>query len=176
MKGFQSCLPTLPAYFPFESSFFGNLGASKVHQRTISPENTKTCWPDKILKQYGGDAVLIKKKTAFGQLMKLTREFGSERSRSANIVISTFTNNYLVLVVASVFFQSYFTCVLFKRGYLSGASWLLFGTPRPPSPHDSLHDEWFHEEIYPLSSSGCRNIRGATRVCFYQCHWCQKIF
>jgi hypothetical protein len=63
MKGFQSCLPTLPAYFPFESSFFGNLGASKVHHRTISPENTKTCWPDKILKQYGGDAVLIKKKT-----------------------------------------------------------------------------------------------------------------
>jgi hypothetical protein len=108
--------------------------------------------------------------------MKLTREFGSERSRSANIVISTFTNNYLVLVVVSVFFQSYFTCVLFKRGYLSGASWLLFGTPRPPSPHDSLHDEWFHEEIYPLSSSGCRNIRGATRVCFYQCHWCQKLF
>jgi hypothetical protein len=27
IKGFQSCLPTLPAYFPFETSF-----------RTISPE------------------------------------------------------------------------------------------------------------------------------------------
>ena len=35
---------------------------------------------------------------------------------------------------ASVFFQLYFTCVLFKRGYNSGASWVLFGTPWPPSP------------------------------------------
>jgi hypothetical protein len=61
IKVFQSCLPTLPAYFPFETSFFGNLGASKVHQRTISPENTKTCRPDKILKNYGGDAVFNKK-------------------------------------------------------------------------------------------------------------------
>jgi hypothetical protein len=26
IKVFQSCLPTLPAYFPFETSFFGNLG------------------------------------------------------------------------------------------------------------------------------------------------------
>jgi hypothetical protein len=66
IKVSQSCLPTLPAYFPFETSFFGNLGASKVHQRTISPENTKTCWPDKILKNYGGDAVLIKKKRFIG--------------------------------------------------------------------------------------------------------------
>jgi hypothetical protein len=65
IKVFQSCLPTLPAYFPFETSFFGNLGASKVHQRTISPEITKTCWPDKSRKKYGGDAVLIKKKKCF---------------------------------------------------------------------------------------------------------------
>jgi hypothetical protein len=49
IKGFQSCLPTLPVYFPFETSF-----------RTISPENTRTCWLDKIKKNYGGDAVLTK--------------------------------------------------------------------------------------------------------------------
>ena len=65
IKVFQSCVPTLPAYFPFETSFFGNLGASKVHQRTISPENTKTCRPDKILKNYGGDAVFNKKKPLY---------------------------------------------------------------------------------------------------------------
>jgi hypothetical protein len=50
------------------------------------------------------------------------REFDSIRSRSANIVIRTFTNNYLVLVVAgyaSVFFslQSYMYVFL-------GSAWL----------------------------------------------------
>jgi hypothetical protein len=91
IKVFQSCLPTLPAYFPFETSFFGNLGASKVHQRTISPEITKTCWPDKSRKKYGGDAVLIKKKKMlyWSLFLKMIREFDSIRSRSANIVIST---------------------------------------------------------------------------------------
>jgi hypothetical protein len=41
----------------------------------------------KSKKNYGGDAVLIKKKTkkGFDQLNKLTREFDSIRSRSANI-------------------------------------------------------------------------------------------
>jgi hypothetical protein len=34
----------------------------------------------------------------------MTREFDSIRSRSANIVIRTFTNNYLVLVVAGYAF------------------------------------------------------------------------
>ena len=56
--------------------------------QTISPENTRTCQPDKIKKKkkcYVGDAVLIKKKNTFDQLSKLTREFGSIRSRSANI-------------------------------------------------------------------------------------------
>ena len=55
--------------------------------RTISPENTRTCQPDKIKKKIkidGGDAVLIKK-TAVDQLNKLTCEFESIRSRSANI-------------------------------------------------------------------------------------------
>jgi hypothetical protein len=69
IKVFQSCVPTLPAYFPFETSFFGNLGASKVHQRTISPENTNTCWPDKIKKNYRGDAVLIKKNALLVNLL-----------------------------------------------------------------------------------------------------------
>jgi hypothetical protein len=25
------------------------------------------------------------------------------------------------------------------------------------------HDEWFHEEIHPSSSSGCKNIRATTQ-------------
>ena len=61
----------------------------------------------------------------------------------SSIVISTFTNYYPVLVVAgnaTVFFQSYFTCVLFKRGYNSGASWVLFEllAPHPPTIHYTL--------------------------------------
>jgi hypothetical protein len=41
----------------------GTWGNFLFHQRTISSENTKTCWPDKMFKKYGGDAVLIIKKT-----------------------------------------------------------------------------------------------------------------
>ena len=33
---------------------------------------------------------------------------------------------------------------LVKRRYHSGASCVLFGTPRPPSPHDSLHSSPFY--------------------------------
>jgi hypothetical protein len=157
IKVSQSCLPTLPAYFPFESSFFCNLGASKVHQRTISPENTKTCWPDKILKKYGGDAVLIKtkknkKKTLYWSLfLKMIREFDSIRSRSDNIVISTFTNNYLVLIKlqSSIFFSWYILrLVILSVGIIlvhHGCSSGLLG-PHPPSIH------------YIISTSQLNNI------------------
>ena len=54
--------------------------------RTISPENTGTCLPDKIKKKKKFMARCgFKKKTAFDQLNKLTRDFDSIRSRSANI-------------------------------------------------------------------------------------------
>jgi hypothetical protein len=54
----------------------------------ISPENTKTCWTDKI--KDGGDAVYLKKPLYWSMFHKLTREFDSIRSRSANIVINTY--------------------------------------------------------------------------------------
>jgi len=72
--------------FPLEISFNVDLRAPKRQQRTISPENIKTCWTVKI--KDGGDAVYIKN-CFIGQFLKMTREFGSKRSRSANIVIST---------------------------------------------------------------------------------------
>ena len=61
LKNYKTSLilnATLLAYFPFEISFYGNLRAPKRQQRTISPENTKTCWTDKI--KDGEDAVYIK--------------------------------------------------------------------------------------------------------------------
>ena len=73
------------------------------------PRFTKGQFPPKIPRPAGQTKLrkniwrrcgFNKKKTKnrfIGQFIKLTREFDSIRSRSANIVISTFTNNYLVL-------------------------------------------------------------------------------
>jgi hypothetical protein len=78
IKGFQSCLPTLPAYFPLKLAY------GQFLPKIPGPvSQTKL----KKKKNYGGDAVLIKK-NAFDQLNKLTREFDLIRSHSANIVIS----------------------------------------------------------------------------------------
>jgi hypothetical protein len=44
--------------FPLEISFYVDLRAPKRQQRTISPENTKTCWT--VKGKDGGDAVYIK--------------------------------------------------------------------------------------------------------------------
>ena len=90
--------------------------------------------------------VCNKKNRFIGQFIKLTREFGSKRSRSANIVISTY---YLLLVItgnASVMsFLHYISAYGSGYGvYNSGASSVLFGTPRPLSPHDSLQINVFY--------------------------------
>jgi hypothetical protein len=45
------------AYFPLEISFNVDLGDPKRQQRTISPENTKTCWTVKV--KDGRDAVFF---------------------------------------------------------------------------------------------------------------------
>jgi hypothetical protein len=50
------------AYFPLEISFNVDLGAPKRQQRTISPENTKTCWTVKV--KDGRDAVFFFIKSA----------------------------------------------------------------------------------------------------------------
>ena len=55
----------------------------------------------------------------------------------------------------------YSTCFLFNGVYRSGASWVLFGTPRPPSLHDPLHfSPFYHKGLWTAATGKSNETSG----------------
>ena len=126
--------PTCALSLSLEISFYADIWAPKRQQRTISPENAKTCWPVKF--KDGGDAVFYRNRfnRHFSLNDPLTR-FATKSQRQYS-KLALLTSDYLILV-RLLFTQWYLVrvswsmvyIVLVKRGYF----WCIMGALRDSS-------------------------------------------